>query len=296
MNLTQLNCFIVVAETLSFTKAAQRLNFVQSAVSSKIAELDASLGVELFARNNRYVRLTGIGERLLAKAYKIMSLVDECHVQCEQFKRGLTGSLSVGYVFAPTMRSVMYLFDQFSETRPEVNIRLHAFPAGKMARAAADNDVDLIITCPNTISSHLGALVYKPLITENYKVILNRKNPLAGEKEILVDQLGMEDFCIMDRRINTGLFSDIISMCSKANFSPRVVSESNDIAALLFALEMNRGVSILPANWEKYITAYEELIFADLIGAGTKRVVGLSWNRNNTNPALELFLSTMNLV
>jgi DNA-binding transcriptional LysR family regulator len=67
MTLTQLKCFIAVAEALSFTKAAQQLSFVQSAVSSKIAELENELGVELFIRSSKYVRITNIGKQLLRR-------------------------------------------------------------------------------------------------------------------------------------------------------------------------------------------------------------------------------------
>lgn len=291
MNLTQLNCFIAVAETLSFTKAAERLNYVQSAVSSNIAELEAEIGVELFVRTNRYVRLTPVGELLLGNAYKIVSQIDEFHSKCDRFNHGQTGNLAVGYVFSPTMRSVQHLFERFAKDQPEVSISLHSYIDGNMANAACDKDVDLIVTCPNTIRSYQNMLDYRALFKEDYRVVANLKHRLAGEKRIELGRLCSDDFCVMDRRINTGLYGDTITMCTKAGFSPRIISQCNTLSALLLTLEMNTYISILPASWEKHILANNKLFFIDLDGTDAERVVGLAWNKKNANPTLKQFLA-----
>lgn len=296
MNLTQLKCFIAVAETLSFTKASKQLNFVQSAVSSNVAELENQLGVELFVRTNRFVRLTDIGEQILSNAYRIIALVDDCRIKCDRFQRGITGNLMVGYVFSPTMRSVLHLFEDFTAARPEVNIQLRSYPDEKLAQACIENEADLLATCPNSVSGHLDTLAYKPLFTEKYKVVMNKVHHLAGEKLLSVEQLCTENFCVMDRRINTGLYGDIITMCTKANFAPRVVSESNAMTGLLLNLEMNQGLTILPSSWQKRVLNSDRLAFVDLEGSSTERVVGLAWSKSNANPALKLFLSEMKWV
>jgi len=295
MNFTQLNCFIAVAETLSFTRAAQKLNFVQSAVSNNIAELEKRLGVELFERSNRTVRITEIGEQLLKNAYKIVALVDDCYIKCERFNRGVTGNLTIGYVFSPTMRSVLYLIQPFSEHRPEVNVQLRSYADSDLAQAVIDNDADLVATCPNSVCGHLDELVFKPLFHEPYKAVMNKRHALAEEKTIRIDQLRTEDFCVMDRKINTGLYGDIITMCNQANFSPRLVAESNAMTGLLLALEMNKGITILPASWEMHILTHDELAFIDLDGPGNERILGLAWGKNNPNPTLKQFLKETSL-
>jgi DNA-binding transcriptional LysR family regulator len=151
------------------------------------------------------------------------------------------------------MRSVLHLFEDFTAARPEVNIQLRSYPDEQLAQACLENEVDLLATCPNTVSGHLDVLVYKPLFTENYQAVMNRSHPLAGEKIISVEQLCTENFCVMDRRINTGLYGDIITMCTKANFAPRVVSESSDMSGLLLNLEMSHGLTILPSSWQKRV-------------------------------------------
>ncbi|HHX73374.1 MAG TPA: LysR family transcriptional regulator [Firmicutes bacterium] len=293
MTLTQLECFIAVAETLSFTKAAQKLSFVQSAVSSKIAELEKELGVELFIRTSKYVRLTDIGKQLLNNAYKIVALVDDCYIRCDRFKRGVTGHLVIGYVFPPTLRGVLSIFEKFIEERPEVDIQFRTYPDSQFAQACVEKEVDIIVTCPNSISSHLNFLAYKPLFKEKYQVVMSKTHHLAGAKKLSVEQLCTEDFCIMDRRVNVGIYSDIIAMFAKEDFSPHIVAEANAMTNLLLSVEMNNGITILPKSWQKSILNSDRFAFVDLEGSNTERIVGLAWCNNNTNPALKQFLKQL---
>jgi DNA-binding transcriptional LysR family regulator len=296
MNFNQLRTFIAVAETLSFTKAAQELNFVQSVISSNIAELEKRLGVELFIRTNRSVQLTEIGEKLLENAYKIVSLVDDCYSICGRFNRGVTGNLNIGYVFSPTVRSVLDIIQEFSGKRPDVNLQLHAYLDNNLAQAAINNDADLLVTNFNSINRYLGKLMFRSIFKDKYQVVMSVRHPLASENIIQVKQLRQEKFCIMERMVNTGLYSDIITICNKANFAPQVAAESNAIQGLMIALEMNFGVTILPSSWRDHILFPERYAFIDLDGPDVCSDVGFAWRKENQNPTLHQFLEEAHLL
>lgn len=125
MNLRQLHFAIAVAEEENFTRAAERCHTVQSALSHQIARLEESLGVKLFERTSRRVRLTHEGQLFLPLARQL--LADERRLRDEMdASRGLVrGTLAVGIISAPGHLPVVDCLARFHQRYPEVNIRLY---------------------------------------------------------------------------------------------------------------------------------------------------------------------------
>ncbi len=114
MELTQLRAFRTVAETQSFTRAAERLNLTQSAVSRQIGALEHELGEPLFVRGRRVVRLTGFGERTLTQVTRILDDLDGLAGQGSAASQQPTGQVHAAaatqafvYLFAPLFQSFM---------------------------------------------------------------------------------------------------------------------------------------------------------------------------------------------
>ena len=114
MELTQLRAFRTVAETQSFTRAAERLNLTQSAVSRQIGALEHELGEPLFVRGRRVVRLTGFGERTLTQVSRILDDLDGLAGQGSAASTAPTGQVHAAaatqafvYLFAPLFQSFM---------------------------------------------------------------------------------------------------------------------------------------------------------------------------------------------
>ena len=113
MELTQLRAFRTVAETQSFTRAAERLNLTQSAVSRQIGALEHELGEPLFVRGRRVVRLTGFGERTLSQVVRILDDLDGLVGQGSAASSAPTGQVHAAaatqafvYLFAPLVPGV----------------------------------------------------------------------------------------------------------------------------------------------------------------------------------------------
>src|SRR5437868_5418075 len=96
VEIRQLACFVTVAEELSFGRAAQQLHVVQPAVSQQVRRLERELGVQLFDRSSRHVRLTSAGERLLPEARAVLAAAGRTRQIAASIAAGTDGLLRVG--------------------------------------------------------------------------------------------------------------------------------------------------------------------------------------------------------
>src|ERR1700677_780965 len=141
--LDQLHVLTAVVEAGSFSAAARRLHRAQSVISYTITNLEAQLGVELFARDGRRPVLTAAGRALIADARRVGRLVDEMRARAAALRRGLEAELGLAVdVMFPTARLVAAL-DDFSREYPTVGLRLRIEALGGVAQLVLDGACQL---------------------------------------------------------------------------------------------------------------------------------------------------------
>lgn len=146
MDLVQLRTFLLAAELHSFTQAARRLNFSQSAVSQQIRELEERLGVRLFERHARSVSLTPAGERLRPLARKLVQDAEAAVEALDEFRGTLQGVLRIGAGHTVGVYILPYLLGRFSERFPGVRASLQVADDETLSRAMQDGELDLVLT------------------------------------------------------------------------------------------------------------------------------------------------------
>lgn len=150
--LDQLRVLATVAEAGSFSAAARRLGRAQSVISYTIANLEAQLGLTLFARAGRRPELTEAGRALVADANRVGLLVDELRARAAALRRGLEAELGLAVdVMFPTARLVAAL-DDFAREYPTVGLRLRIEALGGVAQLVLDG------TCRLGVSGWTGAV------------------------------------------------------------------------------------------------------------------------------------------
>src|SRR5438270_541341 len=140
--LRQLRYFVVAAEEGQITRAAQKLNLAQPALSRTIAQLEAQMGVKLLQRHARGVSLTPAGEELLEKAQAVLDAIGEVERMSQSLSRATRGAAEVGFLGASPMIDAPELFTTFSTEYPEFHLSFHQlpFPHGSTAEWVADAD------------------------------------------------------------------------------------------------------------------------------------------------------------
>lgn len=161
IEIDQLRTFCEVADTLSFTKAASRINRVQSAVSSKIRRLEATVGAQLFERNRRQVELTAEGEKLLQYARRVLRLTAE--VRAEFDLLALEGTVRVGMT-ATTSHFLPEILTRFAQAHPRVELEVLCDLSWELLDAYDEGRLDLALVTQNCGRSGGEVVRKEPLV------------------------------------------------------------------------------------------------------------------------------------
>ncbi|MCL6479471.1 MAG: LysR family transcriptional regulator [Peptococcaceae bacterium] len=290
MDIRQLSYFISVAEHLSFTKAAEHHHIAQTAVSQQIMALEHQLGVKLFFRNNRSVRLTPAGNVFYREAKLIVARTEEAINKTRKAASGLDGYLRIGFVAPYRKIFLPELIRNFKRHYPGISLTFDQANVGKLREALEHELLDIAVISSYGIENTPG-LVWKTLFKEPQCAVLYRSHPLAKEQKIRRTALANESFVAFDQREASFAFDGMIQDCVRSGFSPKIVEQSRFLETVLFLVEAEIGITLLPRCYESY--AGNNLRFIELEGENEYHEYVVAWMRDNHNPAIPLFLKAI---
>lgn len=244
-SLRELECFVAVAEELSFTRAAQRLNLSQPPLSRHIQSLEARLGVPLFSRSPRAVALTTSGQAFLAETKAAMTQLRGAAERAKRAARGETERLDLGFVSAVLNPDLIGIFQRFRAEHAGVQLTLHDVPPAEQLRAIAEGRLDggFVGAFPTTSSN---GLTFVPWSREPLMVFLPRGHRLEGASKIKMASLAKEAFVMVAPESSPCFSQQIHQLCGKAGFRPNVVREAARGQAVAVMVAAGAGVAILP--------------------------------------------------
>ncbi len=192
-DLRQARTFVAVAELLSFSMAAQRLNTTQSAVSRTVAQMEADLNVALLARTTRNVALTPEGSLLLEECREVVAHFDRWIQRARRVADGLAGEVSIGVNDFAVQAEVPVLINRFRALYPEISFRYHSATRQGQLAALESGDIDLgfamgPLTHPQYRSVRTGLYGLNALMPKTHRLAQHRSlriSDLAGEALIL---------------------------------------------------------------------------------------------------------------
>lgn len=175
MELRQLEYFAAVADEGGFSRAAERLGIVQSAVSQQVRRLERELGVALFDRTTRRVRLSGAGERLLPEARAVLAAAHRTRRVAADLASGSEGVLRLGTVQGPGDRAYR-LLDELRRTAPRLRVRLRRLPLTERLGAVRSGELDAALV---RAAPRARGLELLPVWTDPLYVALPVDHPAA---------------------------------------------------------------------------------------------------------------------
>lgn len=179
--LTELRAFLAVAETGHFTRAAERLDMSQSALSAAIAKLEALFGTRLFDRHTRRCTLTPAGAGLLGDAQRLVHEWDRLLVNAREFASYAQGRIAIA---APSVQCALMLpplMAEFSTRHPGVRVILHDVPEQQIHTLVRSGAADLGIT---TATEARSDLVATPFYSDQYIAAMRADHPLAERRSV----------------------------------------------------------------------------------------------------------------
>jgi DNA-binding transcriptional LysR family regulator len=237
--------FVAVAEEGGFSRAADRLHVVQSAVSAGIRGLEAELGARLFDRDTRHVELTDAGRALLPEARNVLTAVTLATDSISQVGTGLRGSVALGTMQALGMRrvSTARLIASFQRDHPGVRISArHVGGSSEMARQINEGGLDLGVL--SLVEGTSAGLELTPLASEEMRLACAPGHPLAGREVVSLTELAAERFVDMPDGWGVRMATD--RAFAAAGVARTVSFELNDAASVIEFVREGLGVAVLP--------------------------------------------------
>ena len=244
MELRHLTVFVAVAEEASFTRAADRLHLVQSAVSASVRGLERELGAALFDRTTRRVELTDAGDALLPEARLVLAAVNAAREAVDQVSGGLRGTLRLGTMQGQAMRavSVPRLLARFRAEHPGVEVHVsHVGGSVLMADQVRAGRLDLaFVSLPERRPS---GLTLTRISREQMQIACPKGHPLATRADVDLEALADEPFIEFPEGWGTRMATD--RAFAAAGVRRTIVYEVNDVASVIEFIANGLAVALI---------------------------------------------------
>ena len=285
MNFTRIEYFLVAAEYLNFTRAANVLYITQPSLSKQIAHLEEELGVLLFERRPRDIQLTPAGQLLYHEFNKLMPEIDVITEKVKRLSDEERDVLYVGSIETVFLgEAATKVVSEFSSKEPDVELYIERHSFEELHNRIINGKIDVAFTFSNQIGK-MKDIMCSEVEPRNRHIIMSKKHKLASLEDVGIEDLRGETFVLHNQADPMALCDDILEECGNLGFYPKIRYAST-LDALLDYLELAGCVAFL----DKSIT---EIRHGKLKCCPTKQEKPFSlvciWNKNNKNPALEEF-------
>lgn len=254
MDLRQLRYFVAVAEELSFTAAARRLNISQPPLSMQIMALEATLGVQLIDRRHRNISLTDAGKVFLEQARQTLSQLANGVEMTQRAARGEAGLLRLAFTGSvPLVPGFASLIKAFRREWPLARLQIEHMPTGVQLKALEEGRIDVGMLRPSPYFRPPGHLVLTAFWRDELCVVLPEGHALAnGRQPLPVQAVASMPLILFPRGIGCGLYDHVMTLCHQVGFMPQVVYEAREGTTIVGLVAAGVGISVLP-------TAYRQL-------------------------------------
>lgn len=244
MEIRQIQYFLEAAKREHITEAADALHVAQSSVSRQIFNLESELGVELFIREGRSVKLTPLGRVFFERMKQIWSMMEDAKREVEESLDPEKGTVRIAFpisMAAHTLPSIIYSF----RTRyPEAKFHMSNALYYDLIDGVINGEFNLAMIAPMPNREKEDKINGATLFTENIVALLPLHHPLSNQKELQLKDLKNDPFCVLPEGF---VFRDqVVKACHDAGFSPQIAFEGKDIDALKGLVSAGLGVALMP--------------------------------------------------
>jgi DNA-binding transcriptional LysR family regulator len=288
VELQQMRYVVAVAETNSFTRAAERCLVVQSALSHQVARLERELGVRLFERTSRRVRLTRAGAAFLPAARQCLDAAERAAAEAAAAAGEIRGRLEVGLI--PTVAAVDLpgALRDFRQRYPHVRISLRVGASEDLVEQVRDGAVEVaFLGLPTTARLHgVGA---RELARDRLVAVVPPDHPLSGESTVTLRRLCSEVFVDLPARTAGRIQSD--QAFSAAGLTREVAFEVTTAYLMSRLVEQGLGVAMLPSAYAPQLSGVTTIEVVD----APARVEYVIWSEGSCTPAATAFLAILDI-
>lgn len=240
MLLAHLEAFVEVARTENVSRAADALFLTQPALTARLKSLEGDLGVELFVRSARGMKLTDAGRAFLPYAQRTLGLVTEGRQVIADLREGATGELVIGAAPAVSTYLLPTVLKTFRESHPNVRLGVRTGHTEEVLEMVLRHEVHVGLGRP--IRHPEVELI--PVFEDEMLLVVSRRHPFAARTKVRLDELASERLILFDR---TSSYHELTSsLFREAGVVPASVMELDNVEAAKKMVQQGLGVALLP--------------------------------------------------
>lgn len=241
MDIQHLQYFVAVATHGNFTKAAQQLYVTQPTISKMVKSIEEELGVTLFDRSGKQVKLTDAGKVLLGQAQNIIKSFENLSSELDDLMELKTGSIKIGLPPMTGSRFFPRVIQEFHKQYPRINVQLFEDGAKKIETDVGNGILDLGVVVLPTKDEIFHTFSF---VNEQLMLLTHPNNPLSKKEVACLKDLEHEDFILF--RKDFALHDRIITECVRTGFQPHIIYESSQWDFISEMVAANLGIALLP--------------------------------------------------
>lgn len=286
MELRQLRYFLVLAEELHFSRAAQRLSISQPPLSVAIRQLEEELGAQLFERTSKEVRLTAAGKHLRVQAQDIMEQAQRVRQDMRAIADGVQGRIRLGFVGSAIYRGLPEALESFRTRHPLVRIDMLELNSAEQIAGLQQERLDLGLLHATRPAPGLQS---HTLVSEPFMACLPDSHALAGLRKLQVRQLAGERMVLFSRQVSPDYHQQIWQICQSEGFTPDLHHEVRHWLSVLSMVSLGQGVSLVPSCLQR--VGFPGLAFVPIQGRHPQSQMQAMWHPGHVQPLVESLLA-----
>ena len=276
-SLRQLEYLVGLSEKLNFRQCAQDMNVTQPTLSGQIKELEDKLGVELFERTNKMVRLTPIGEKLTEKARIILQDVDYFCDAATIAGKSLGGVIHLGVPPSLGPYILPYIIPLIHKEYPDLQLHIIEAPPRELEIGLDQGKYDLLFTATPTL---MAELAYMTLFDEPLFVGMSAESELA--KHATIEGHHLKGQKVITLGLGHQLFEQAQAIATQYDYQIMSEYEGTSLDALRHMVVMNMGISFFPGLYaSSEIKKNDQIAIRPFKERAIKRSLGLVWRRTS---------------
>lgn len=285
MELRHLRYFLAVADTRSFTRAAERLHVTQPTLSHQIKQLESMVGTVLFDRSTKEVELTDAGRLFKPYCERVLKEIDASALAISELEGLMRGTLRMAVFHSFSHSMLPAIMSEFALRYPGVHVITRLVPRLDMERELINAELDMAVAYA---AGDNDQIVAEPLFEEELVLVVGSKCPQAGRKSLPMRELVKLPLVLLTPEFGARQFVD--RFFSETGQHPHVVLEMNAIDPILATTRNSGLATVLSAG---AILDASGLHIVRLTDPAPKRMVGILWRRNGHRSAAALRMAEM---
>ena len=259
MELRQLEYFVAVVEERNFTRAAERMHVVQSAVSAGVSRLEREFGTILLDRSGRTVALTEAGQVFLPRVRALLGEASGVREDMSRLAGGLRGTVTIGRVLSTGSFGLPAALATFQHTHPAVAVHLRLIPGTTPDHIAALRDGHLDLALLPMLAPAPAGVVSEQIATMHMVLAAHAEDPLALASDVAYHEVASRPFIDFPEHWGNRLIID--RLFGDAGVERAVTIEVVDVASALEMVQARLGLSFVP---EEALAECHDLVRVDL--------------------------------